>query len=57
MSKKWYASKTLWLNLVSLIVFAIGNKTGYIASPELQVEVLGLINIALRFITKEKIEW
>lgn len=57
MSKKWYWSKTLWINLISLAAFGLQSKTGYVMAPEIQLELLGIINVLLRFITKDKIEW
>ena len=51
--KKWYASKTLWINAIGIIAVFIPD----IISPELTVKILVGVNIILRFITKEKIEW
>jgi len=58
-TKKWYASKSLW---VGLIVFVSGilQATGTLEvpiSPETQVMLVGVIAVILRAITKDPIEW
>lgn len=55
--KKWYKSKTLWVNIVTLIAVVIQTYTGFVLSPEAQLAVLTVINILLRLITKEPIVW
>lgn len=55
--KKFYTSKTLWVNTVAIIALFVQTKTGFIVPPELQAGALSLINMALRLITKEPIEW
>lgn len=57
MSKKWYSSKTLWVNAISLACLGLQSKTGYVIAPELQMELLGIINVVLRVVTKDKIDW
>lgn len=58
MTKKWYQSKILWLNVISLVAVVLqiwSNKE--VLSAEAQLSILSLINIILRVITKESIEW
>lgn len=56
--KKWYLSKTLWVNFVSIIALVIHGVTGVDwINPETQAMLLSLINILLRAITREEIEW
>lgn len=55
--KKFYTSKTLWVNALAIIALAVQVKTGFVVPPELQAGALSLINMALRLITKESIEW
>ena len=58
MNKKWYKSKTIWVNglaLISVILFQV--KGVEVFPVEAQMSVLGLINVALRFITKEEVVW
>jgi len=57
MGKKFWASKTFWTNLMALGALVVQGKTGYIMDPEEQMALLGVANLALRFITKEPIAW
>lgn len=57
MGKKAYTSKTLWANIVGIIVILIQAQAGYVIDPVVQTGLLGLINIILRLITKEPIQW
>ena len=55
-SKKWYASKTLWVNLIAIIAMIAQSVTGnQILDTDTQSALLALINIALRLITKTSI--
>lgn len=52
-SKKWYASKTLWVNAVAIAAIILQSATGVeVLDTDTQTALLGLINIALRIITK-----
>lgn len=55
MKKKWYLSKTLWVNAIALAAMGIQNATGFEVSPEIQVYVLGAVNVILRLVTKEEL--
>lgn len=57
MGKKWYESKTLWLNLASLLGAAGGYFTGAVG-PDVALTggMSALVNIVLRFLTKAPIE-
>lgn len=55
--KRILKSKTIWVNIIALICFALENKFGFPISQELQMEALSMINILLRFVTHEKIVW
>jgi hypothetical protein len=57
---KWYASKTLWVNVVATIATLAGAfKLDLGLTPEVQATVvttiLALVNIALRLVTKTAI--
>jgi len=55
-TKVWWASKTIWTNLIAFvgsIVIAIGFDPGRWA--EIATVLLAVVNIALRLITKEEI--
>lgn len=57
-SKKWYLSKTLWVNAISIVAIAAQGITGHeVISLELQASILAGINMILRFITKEQVIW
>jgi len=60
MGKKWYASKTLWFNLVALAVAVLG-QFGY--SGELPAEwaiyvpvIVAVVNMILRLVSNEPID-
>ena len=55
--KKWYKSKTLWVNLIALIALAFREKLGVPLSQEDQLALLATVNIVLRLITKEPVRW
>ena len=58
MAKEWYKSKTLWVNVLTLLALILGTVAQW---PELQViapQLLGLlsvVNIVLRFITDKRL--
>jgi len=56
-TKRFFKSKTLWVNVIAFICFLIQSKVGFVISEELQMQLLTLINIILRFVTKESIVW
>jgi len=53
--KPWWISKTLWANLVAVMVILIQGFTGYVIPPEDQVIILGFLNMILRIISKTKL--
>jgi len=55
--KKWYKSKTLWVNAVALVSLLTSEKLGVPLSQEDQLAIRATINIVLRLITKEPIRW
>lgn len=55
--KKWYLSKTLWVNFIAFIALAVQQVTGEeVISMELQTQIIIFINFALRLITKQEIQ-
>jgi len=52
-TKRWYTSKTLWLNLLAIIALVAQAEGGYILDAEAQAVILAIINLALRIITKQ----
>ena len=55
--KKWYTSKTIWVNGVAVLTSIVAAKFGYTLSAEVQAGVLATINILLRKVTKTEIVW
>jgi len=61
-AKTWYASKTLWVNLVALIVGVLGYLLGqdvvqeYPAIVAAFVAVQGALNVILRMVTSQSIK-
>jgi uncharacterized membrane protein len=57
-SKKWYASKTIWVNVVALIaslLLTFGIELNADQQASLVTSILAIVNIALRFATTEGI--
>jgi len=55
--KKWYKSKTFWVNLIAIGSIITRSEFGLILTVEGEIALLAIINLLLRKITKEKIEW
>jgi hypothetical protein len=56
--KKWYTSKTLWVNVIAVAAIVAQGVTGKeVIGVETQAVILGAINFALRIITKESVTW
>ncbi len=55
--KSWYASKTLWINLLAIIALILQSQFGFILDPELQTAILGFINLILRIVTNSQLDW
>lgn len=55
--KRWYLSKTFWINIVAIGAIIVRAEYGLILAPETEIVILAGINMLLRLITKEKIEW
>lgn len=55
--KKFYQSKTFWVNVIATAAVIIQSKFGFIISPELQAIGLSALNLGLRKISSEPIIW
>lgn len=56
--KTWWSSKTIWVNLLSVIGIVTQSVTGVdVVSPEIQAGVLAIANVVLRMVTKSPVEW
>jgi hypothetical protein len=57
--KPWYASKTLWVGLITF-VYGILQFTGVVTaelSEATMATILGVVIVILRFLTKSELEW
>lgn len=54
---KWFMSKTLWANAVAIAAGFAAKQFGIDIDASTQVAILGVINLALRVITKTPISW
>lgn len=58
MRKRFWASKTFWVNLLAGIALIAEGVTGYEAFPlEAQATVLAVANLILRMVTREPVSW
>lgn len=55
MLKKWYQSKTIWVNILAGLGLTLQAKYGFIIGPEFQAWGLTIVNVILRWITNSKI--
>ena len=52
-TKRWYTSKTLWVNLLAIAALVVQGEFGYILDAEAQAVILAVINFLLRIVTKK----
>jgi hypothetical protein len=58
--KRWFTSKTLWVNFIAVLAFWVNWKFKVVViPPEMQEEIvttaMAIINIALRFVTTQPV--
>jgi len=51
--KKWYRSKTLWINAIAIVAIITQTEYGFLINVEAQAGILAMINLALRAITDD----
>ncbi len=51
-NKPWYASKTMWVNILAGLAMVVQSSTGFIVNPEAQAAVIVIANLILRAVTK-----
>ena len=57
MTKQWYKSRTLWVNLLAFSAFMTQHVTGQVwLDSELQGAILTILNVILRFDTHVSLE-
>ena len=56
-AKSIFLSKTLWVNVLAVAAGFLAPKLGVTISAEDQVAALGVINLVLRIVTKQPVNW
>jgi hypothetical protein len=57
LGKKWYESKTLWVNIVAAVAMIAQMRYGFVFDSSIQTLALTLINVGLRHVTSDPIVW
>lgn len=55
--KKFWESRTFWVNIIAAAAFALQSRYGFLVGPELQAMALAGVNLVLRKITDQPIVW
>ncbi len=58
-TKKWYHSKTIWVNIIAITLMVLVNVGLDDVSQEIataEASILGVINLILRLVTKQGLE-
>ena len=55
--KKFYLSKTFWVNVVCAAALGLQMRYGFVIGAELQALALTTINLGLRKITNQPVTW
>lgn len=55
--KKFYLSKTFWVNIVCAAALGLQMRYGFVIGAELQALALTAINLGLRKITNQPVNW
>jgi hypothetical protein len=53
-NKEWYQSKTIWINILSLVVLVLSTMAGWVELKDMAPQMLfavNIINIGIRFLT------
>lgn len=54
-NKKWFTSKTLWINVVAAFALFLQSQFGYVLDPVMQGYILAGVNFAIRFVTTKPV--
>jgi hypothetical protein len=54
--KKWYKSKTFWVNVIAFSAMLAQTYYGFLIAPEEQAAIIVVANLVLRAVTKEGLE-
>jgi len=55
--KKFYLSKTFWVNVLCAAALGLQMRYGFVIGAELQALALTVINLGLRKITNQPVTW
>ena len=55
-TKKFWQSKTFWVNVLATVGIVVQSQTGFIVDPSIQAIGLSVVNTGLRLITKQGLE-
>lgn len=55
-TKKFWLSKTFWVNVLATVAIAIQTQTGFVIDPSIQAVALSVVNTGLRLVTKQGLE-
>lgn len=55
MDKKWYRSKTIWLNLIAFVLSVVAQLQQIDMNWEYFTIMIAVLNIAMRFVTTDPI--
>jgi len=55
--KSWYLSKTLWVNIIAIVVLLSKGLLGFDVTAEEAGAILVVVNVVLRAVTKEPLGW
>jgi len=55
--KPWYYSKTIWANLLVFMALILQGQFGFVLGAAEQIAILTVVNIILRAVTKDAINW
>jgi len=55
--KPWFYSKTIWANLLVFIALILQSMFGFLLGASEQIAILTVVNIILRAVTKDAINW
>lgn len=56
-TKPIWQSKTFWVNVIALAALSVQALTEFVIDVETQAAILAVINLILRLVTKDRIDW
>lgn len=56
-AKKWYLSRTIWVNLIAFAALLLKSEAGIELTSEETAGILVVLNLILRMITKQPLKY